>query len=298
MHEKRHEFKGVVPAIITPYDSDGNLNEEAYRKVMEFNIREGAHGFWVAGGSGEGVLLEDDERIRLAQISADQARGRAKIIVHVGALTTRSSIRIAEEAAKADIDAIASVPPFFYPPDDDTIVKHYKALGAATGLPLFLYNWPRTTGVEITPPLMERLVDEVPQLAGLKHSVPNLYNLRTFTAMGLAAFVGGCGMLLPALSLGAVGMIDGPPNAFPEAFIEAYNAHEAGDLKRAEEAQEKGNRQRDLISQVTGAYHAAFKVILGARLGIDCGTPRPPLPQLGKEDAESLLKRMRGAGVV
>jgi dihydrodipicolinate synthase/N-acetylneuraminate lyase len=258
MHEKRHEFKGVVPAIITPYDSDGNLNEEAYRSVMEFNIREGAHGFWVAGGSGEGVLLEDDERIRLAHISAEQARGRAKVIVHVGALTTRSSIRIAEEAAKADIDAIASVPPFFYPPDDDTIVKHYKALGAATGLPLFLYNWPRTTGVEITPPLMERLVDEVPQLAGLKHSVPNLYNLRTFVGMG--------------------------------------NAHEAGDLKRAEEAQEKGNKLRDLIG--TGAYHAAFKVILGARLGIDCGTPRPPLPQLSKEDAESLLKRMREAGAI
>jgi dihydrodipicolinate synthase/N-acetylneuraminate lyase len=296
MHEKRHEFKGVVPAIITPYDSDGNLNEDAYRSVMEFNIREGAHGFWVAGGSGEGVLLEDDERIRLAQISADQARGRAKVIVHVGALTTRSSIRIAEEAAKADIDAIASVPPFFYPPDDDTIVKHYKALGAATGLPLFLYNWPRTTGVEITPPLMQRLIDEVPQLAGLKHSVPNLYNLRTFAGMGLAAFVGGCGMLLPALSMGAIGTIDGPPNAIPEPFLEAYNAHEAGDLKRAEEAQEKGNRLRDLIGM--GAYHAAFKVILGARLRIDCGTPRPPLPQLGKEDAESLLNRMREAGAI
>ena len=298
MHEQRDQFKGVVPAIITPFTPDGQINEDAYRKVMEFNIQAGVHGFWVAGGSGEGVLLDDDERIRLAEISADQARRRAKIILHVGALTTRSCVKIAEGAAKASVDAIACVPPFFYPPNDKTIIDHYKAVAVATGLPLFLYNWPRTTGVEIAPPLMERLIEEVPQLAGLKHSVPNLYNLRTFAGMGLTAFVGGCGMLLPALALGAIGTIDGPPTVFPEVFMEVYHAYMEGDLKRAQEAQERGNGLRDLIGGPSAAYHAAFKAILSAKLGIDCGAPRPPLPSLTDGEKEDLLNRMRKAGVL
>lgn len=298
MHKQREEFKGVVPAIITPYTAEGVINEAAYRAVMEFNIQAGVHGFWVAGGSGEGVLLDDDERIRLAEISADQARGRAKIILHVGALTTRSCIRIAEGAAKAGVDAIACVPPFFYPPSDRTIIDHYKAVAAATGLPLFLYNWPRTTGVEITPPLMGRLIEDVPQLAGLKHSVPNLYNLRTFAHMGLTAFVGGCGMLLPAMALGAVGTIDGPPAVFPEVFLEVYQAYREGDLERAQKAQERGNRLRDLIGGSTAAYHAAFKAILSEKLGIDCGSPRPPLPALTDDAKANMLRLLKREGVL
>lgn len=297
MHEQRDQFKGVVPAIITPYTPEGLINEDVYRRVMEFNIRAGVHGFWVAGGSGEGVLLDDDERIRLAEISVSQAQDRAKIILHVGALTTRSCVKIAEGTAKAGVDGIACVPPFFYPPSERAIIDHFKAVAAATELPLFIYNWPRTTGVEITPPLMERLIEEVPRLAGLKHSVPNLYNLRTFAGMGLTAFVGGCGMLLPALALGAAGTIDGPPTVFPEVFMEVYQAYLQGNLKRAQEAQERGNQLRDLIG-LPGAYHAAFKAILSAKLGIDCGAPRPPLPSLTDGDREDLLNRMRKAGVL
>jgi dihydrodipicolinate synthase/N-acetylneuraminate lyase len=298
MHEHRGQFKGVVPAIITPYTAEGTINEAAFREVMEYNIRAGVHGFWVAGGSGEGVLLTDDERIRLAEVSADQAKGRAKIILHVGSLTTGSCVKIAEGAAKAGADAIACVPPFFYPPSDATIVQHYKTVAAATGLPLFLYNWPRTTGVEIMPPLMETLVEEVPELAGLKHSVPNLYNLRTFAQMGLTAFVGGCGMLLPAMALGAVGTIDGPPTVFPEVFMEVYQAYVDGDLARAQQSQERGNHLRDLLGGPAAAYHAAFKAVLSEKLGIDCGSPRAPIPSLTDDARASVFAALKGAGAM
>jgi len=204
---------------------------------------------------------------------------------------------MAEGAARVGVDAIACVPPFFYPSSDETIITHYRAVTASTDLPLFLYNWPRTTGVEITPPLMEKLIDAVPELAGLKHSVPSLYNIRTFSGMGLTTFVGGCGMLLPALALGACGMIDGPPNVFPDAFLEVYQAYLNGDLRRAQEAQERGNQLRDLIG-LPGAYHAAFKAILSARLGTDCGIPRAPLPSLSEQDKRDLLERIEKAGAL
>ena len=85
------EFEGVYPALITPMDSDGNLNESALRKVIKFNISAGVHGFWVAGGSGESVLLDDEENCRIAQIVSQEARGRVKNIMHVGTPTTARS---------------------------------------------------------------------------------------------------------------------------------------------------------------------------------------------------------------
>ena len=137
-------FRGVYPAIITPMTADGQLNEAAYREVMEFNIQAGVHGFWVAGGTGESVLLDDEENMRIADIVADQSRGRIENIMHVGAATTARATKLAEHAAKAGVEAICCVPPFFYRQSDDAIVEHYRAVGAAADLPLMGEKWPAT----------------------------------------------------------------------------------------------------------------------------------------------------------
>lgn len=296
MHEARHRFKGVVSAIVTPFNADGEINEDAYRKIVEFNIEAGVDGFWVAGGTGESVLLDEEERIRLAELTVDQARGRAKTILHVGALTTRSAVRMAEGARKAGADAIACVPPFFYRPGDRAIVEHYRVVAEAADLPLFVYNLPSSTGVEITPPLMAKLAEAVPQLAGIKHSAFNLYNLRIFAEMDLAAFIGMSALLLPAMTLGACGTIDGPPGVWPEPFVELYNAYIKGDLERARKAQERTGKLGTLVWRnpaFAAAFHSSFKTILNARLGIDCGAPRRPLLELNAEEKEELLNKAR-----
>ena len=95
-----NEFRGIYPALITPMTPEGDFNEEAFRRLVEYNVRSGAHGFWVAGGAGESVLLEDEENARIAEAAAEQAAGRAKIIMHVGAATTVRAARMAENAAK------------------------------------------------------------------------------------------------------------------------------------------------------------------------------------------------------
>ena len=300
MHEARHEFKGVIAAIITPYDSEGNINEDAYRKIVNFNIDAGIDGFWVAGGTGESVLLDDDERIRLGQITVEQAQGRAKTILHAGALTTRSAARIAEAGSKAGADAIACVPPFFYGPSDAAMVEHYKTVAAAADLPFFLYNLPSCTGFEITPSRAEKVAEAVPQLAGLKHSVWDQNNFQSFIDMDMAAFIGISSMLLPTLTLGGVGTIDGFPNVFPEVFVEIYNAYQSGDLKRAEAAQKKANSFNRLVfpGPFHVAFHSAFKTVMRERLGIDCGGARRPLMDLTPEQRQDLLNRTRKLGLL
>lgn len=287
MSAKEHAFKGVVPAIITPMTSDGKLNEKAYRQVMEFNIQAGVHGFWVAGGTGESILLTDEENMRIAEIVADQNQGRINNIMHVGAATTVRAARLAEHAAKVGVEAICCVPPFFYGQSDDAIVEHYRVVAAAADLPLFVYNLPQSTNVEITPGLMRKIQDKVPQLTGLKHSAPYQGYVRDFANMGLACFVGNCRLMLPAMTIGAVGCVDGPPNMAPERWIAVWNAYQAGDLATAQTAQEEASKVADLVKPFR--FHAIAKAVLSARLDIDCGEPRPPMESLSAAEQDELM---------
>ena len=286
------EFQGVFPAVITPMTPEGKLNEEAFRKVIEFNIQAGVHGFWVAGGTGESILLDDEENQRIAEIVANQARGRAKNIMHVGAPTTARTAKLAEHAARAGVDAICCVPPFFYHRTDNEIVEHYRIVAEAADLPLFVYNLPHSTGVEVTPALMQKIQDGVPQLAGLKHSAVTLGHVRTFTKMGLSCLIGNCRLMLPALTLGATGCVDGPLNMLPELWLAIWNAYRDGDLKRAEAAQDNAWEILSEISRCGGGFHAVIKAVLSERLGIECGDPRPPASPLTAEQRTALSTRI------
>ena len=288
-------FNGVYPALITPMTADGELNEAALREVLEFNIQAGVHGFWVAGGTGESVLLEDEENMRIAEIVSDQSRGRIENIMHVGASTTKRAVKLAEHAAKSGVEAICCVPPFFYRQSDEAIVEHYKAVGAAANLPLFVYNLPQATGVEITPEMMQKIQDSVPQLTGLKHSAVTFANVRNFSNMGLKCLVGNALLMLPALTIGASGCVDGPPNVAPELWVEIWNAYNAGDVHRAEVAQEKASQVTDLVRGI--GLHAGTKAVLSERLGIDCGAPRLPGQPPTAEQRAFIQKRLAELGL-
>lgn len=290
------EFKGIFPAIITPMTRDGALNESAFRQVMEFNIQAGVQGFWVAGGTGESVLLEDEENRRIAEIAADQSQGRILNIMHVGAPTTLRAARLAEHAAKAGVEAICCVPPFFYRQSDDAVVEHYRVVAAAANLPFFVYNLPQSTNVEITPELMAKIQEKVPQLAGLKHSAPYMGYVRNFAQMGLACLIGNCRLMLPALTIGATGCVDGPPNLAPERWVALWRAYQAGDLAKAQTAQEHASQVADLAPPFK--FHATAKAVLSARLGIDCGEPRAPGQPLTASEQADLMGKIKKLGLV
>ena len=288
-------FRGIYPAIITPLTPAGGLNEGAFREVMEFNIRAGVHGFWVAGGTGESVLLDDEDNMRIAEVAADQARGRARNIMHVGAPTTARAARMAENAARVGVEAICAVPPFFYRPSDEAVVEHYRVVAAAADLPFFVYNLPQSTGVEITPDLMQKIQDRVPQLTGLKHSAQTFVNVRAFAKMGLDCLIGNGALMLPALTIGASGCVDGPPNMAPEPWVEIWDAYSDGDLARAEAAQERASEINSLVRRF--GLHPTIKAVLTERLGIDCGDPTPPILPLTPDERAYVLQKAAELGL-
>ena len=147
-------------------------------------------------------------------------------------------------------------------------------MGAATDLPLFVYNLPQATGVEITVELMTALQNEVPQLVGVKHSAFDFNNIYLFSLMGIKVFTGNGRLMLPALTVGAAGCVDGPPCLAPELWVEVWEAYTARDLDRAEAAQSRANEIMDVV--VSLGYFGALKAAVGARLGIETGDPRLP----------------------
>ena len=288
-------YEGIFPAIVTPMSSDGTLNEAAFREVMEFNIQAGGGGFWVAGGNGESVLLSDEENMRIAEIASDQNRGRINNIMHVGAPTTERAVKLAEHAAKAGAEAICCVPPFFYRQTDEAIVEHYKAVAASADLPFYVYNLPQSTGVEITVELMQKIQDGVPQLAGLKHSSINFANVREWVKMDLKCFIGSSMLMVPALSMGAIGCIDGPPCAAPELWVNIWKSWQAGNINEAMNAQKKASSFTEIMREA--GVHSGTKAVLTERLGIDCGSGRLPNPPLEGKRRENILQRVADLGI-
>jgi dihydrodipicolinate synthase/N-acetylneuraminate lyase len=291
------EFKGVFPAPPTPVTDDGKIHEKALRALLEDNITHGANGFWMAGSTGEGPILTEDQRDAVARISGEVCRGRALVIMHVGAISTAAAVKAATSARAAGCAAVCCVPPFFFPSSERSRIDHYKAVADAAGdLPFFVYNLPQLTQVETVPALMEKFMRAIPTLKGLKHSAPNFSDIRVFADMGLICFSGNGAFPLPALTMGAVGSIDAPLALAPWHYAELFAAWEKGDLARAKTLQD-GVRKYVQLVWMFGAPAHVCKVVLSARLGIDCGRPIPPVNALDDDETREVIRIAHSLGL-
>ncbi|MAR34092.1 MAG: hypothetical protein CL714_00970 [Chloroflexi bacterium] len=292
------EYKGVFPANPTPVDSSGKINESALRAIFEDNLSHGVGGFWVGGSTGEGPLFNDYQREDIARITGETISGKALSIMHVGAVSTESAILGAKAAKKHGCDAICCVPPFFLGRQEKNVIEHYKKVSdAADGLPFFVYNLPQLTYFETTPTFMENLVSEVENIIGLKHSAPNFGDISAFTKMGLKCFVGNSALPLPALTIGAVGVVDAPPSVAPWLFVDLYNSWLEGNFKKA---QDKQNEVQSIVQLVRTFANPAgvTKTILSERTGIDCGLPVEPNLPLSKSEKKFVITEAKKLGLL
>ena len=167
---------------------------------------------------------------------------------------------------------------------------------AAGDLPFFVYNLPQLTQVETVPALMEKFMRAIPTLKGLKHSAPNFADIRVFADMGLTCFSGNGAFPLPALTMGAVGTIDAPLALAPWHYVELHSAWKAGNLARAQELQAGIRKFVDLV-WMFNAPPDVCKVVLSARLGVDCGRSIPPVNRLSDEERREVLRVADSIGV-
>ena len=284
------KFEGVFPANPTPYN-DGKILENALRGIFQENISHGVNGFWVAGSTGEGPILNDSQREIVARITGESCKGKVLSIMHVGAISTESAVKGAKAAFDSGCDAICCVPPFFFPTDTNLVIDHYKRVSdASNGLPFFVYNLPQLTHFETTPQIMEEIVRYVPNVVGLKHSSPSFQDIVAFKDMGMKCFNGNGALALPALALGAIGTVDAPPSIAPWLYVQLHNYWKKGDIESAKKIQ---SQLPEIVSltRMFGTPSDNTKIILSERIGIDCGVSIPPKKTLNENERKIVLEK-------
>ena len=290
-------LRGIFPALVTPMSDDGaTVNYTALRQLVEMLIRNGIHGLFVCGGSGEGVLLTPDERRQILETVLDQAAGRVHIVAHVGSIVTAQAEELARHAATLPVDAVAAIPPFYFKVDQTALREHYALIGAAAGdKPLWVYNIPSATGVEIDTPVMTDLLT-VPTVSGIKYTSPNLADMSQIAHLrdDITVLSGQDQVCVAALSMGAHGAIGSTYNILPTTFARLYDAAQRGDWATAQAIQQDANRV--IAALLTAPLIAGMKVLLSER-GIDCGGPRRPQRPLSEEERTTLLVALEAAGL-
>ena len=300
------DYKGFFPANPTPVVDGEGIKEDALRAILEYNIENGAGGFWLAGTTGEGPILSERQRRETAEVSADVCKGKVKTIMHVGGITTELSIAGAKAAKDAGCDSICLLPPFLYPTDEQGVLDFYKEVSdACDNLPFFVYNLPQITGVEFVPGnatapgqvSMDKVIDQIPNVAGLKHSAANQAMIPVFKNMGLACFSGNGFLPLPSLTLGAVGTVDAPLSIIPAVYNALYQAWIAGDIDLAQEKQKEGTKKVSVLKSYNSAADAS-KNLLSEILEIDCGRSIQPNRRLLDSEVKELITRAKEVGLI
>ena len=290
-------IRGILPALLTPMSVDGTaVNYETLPALVEFLLANGADGFFVCGGSGEGLLLSLEERRRVLETVVDQVQGRAAIIAHIGALATQDAQALAAHAETLNVDAVAAVPPVYFRVDDDALYEHYRLIAAAAPhTPLWVYQIPSATGVNINVDKMRRLL-EIDTVSGIKYSSYDLYDMANILALPQEVNVlsGFDEVLVAALSMGAHGAIGSTYNVMPATFSRIYRAARSGDWATAQALQQRANRVIQAL--LTVPLISGMKAILSDR-GYPCGGARRPLPSLDAETIQAYLKRVDDAGL-
>lgn len=288
-------FTGIYAALITPYTQSGEVNKQAIRDLVDFLLNKGINGFYVCGGTGEGLLLTEKERNLVLETTVSQVNHAVPVIAHVGTLSTQEAERLAKFAATNGADAVASIPPFYYNLGREEIITYYRRLAEAAEKPVFFYNLPASTNFSLNAELASALYKQN-IIQGIKYTSSDMLNLRIIMDScdkNLCVFSGPDEMLLPFLTMDVRGGIGATYNCMPEIFLGIFDAWRNGKVIKAQTLQEKANR---IISKfIQYGVIASVKTCMGF-LGIDCGDPRGPLLGLSKEQKESLRNDMQQIG--
>ncbi len=288
-------LRGIFPATVTPYNKDGAFDAPAMRKIIRHQLEAGVHGFYLCGGTGEGLLLKREEHREVVETVIDEVGGKVPVISHVGAFQTDETLARAEDARNAGVDAMSALPPaYFYQPDEKALVRYYARLAEAAVLPLLIYNIPARTGVTMTPELYGELLD-IDNIIGMKDSSGDVFSIGRFVAQrpDATVFNGEDTVLLGGLLAGACGGIGLTYNLMPRWFVQIWDAVQDGDMPAAAALQERINECIAVVISVEGL--ASAKQIM-AWMGLECGVPRTPMRALDEEEKNQLRKGLEAVG--
>lgn len=228
-------WKGIYPAMLSPFDEEGNLDFEMFGKNIEAQLNAGVHGLIIAGSLGEASVLSNDEKYELLKYALKLVNGRIPVLLNIAENTTVAAIAVAKMTEKLGGDGLMLLPPMRYRADDREAVAYFRAVAQSTKLPILIYNNPVDYGTYVSVDMFEELLLE-PNIQAVKESTRDLTNvtrLRNRFADRLKILGGVDTICLESLMLGADGLVAGLVDAFPKETVAMYNLVNKGEYEKA-----------------------------------------------------------------
>ena len=229
------DWSGVIPAATTQFATDYSVDIDATQRVLDALIKDGVDGIISLGTVGENNSLDADEKRKVLSAAVETSNGRVPIITGVSELTTERAVAYARDAEKLGADALMLLPAMVYVPTPEELEAHFRAVAAATSLPIMLYNNPTIYRVGVNNSDLKRLAD-VPNIVAVKESAPDSRRITDIiNELGdrYKVLVGLDDVALEGLLMGACGWVSGLTNAFPEESVALVKAAKERDLDRA-----------------------------------------------------------------
>ncbi|BBK78000.1 MULTISPECIES: dihydrodipicolinate synthase family protein [Clostridium] len=275
-------FKGVIPAVLTVFDKEENIDEVGMRQLVSFLIDKGVNGLYLTGSTGEGFTMTSEERKKVVEIVIDETAGRVPVVVHVGAIGTKISIDLAKHAESVGADGISSVPPFYWKFNENQIIKYYEDIASSCSIPMIVYNVPLVGLLGMN--AIKRLA-KIENVKGIKYTALSQYEITQIkdeVGEEFLVYSGADEMAMSGLIAGADGIVGSFYNIMPELFINIYDAVKNKDLDEAQRLQKQAVEVIMYALQLP-SFYAGMKVIL-KWMGINAGYCRRPFENLTEED--------------
>lgn len=281
-----NRFRNVTVALNTPFTASGDLDLAAAKKLTRYYINKGIKSLYVCGSTGEGFLLDNEERMKLVEAVVDEAGDDLSVIVHVGCPSTRHAVMLAAHAQKAGAAATSAVPCVYYHLGEESVYQHWTKITEAADLPFFIYNIPQLTGFNLSMPLFNRMLENE-RVAGIKCSSDPCHDILRFKQAGGKDFIvfnGPDEQFLAGRLMGADAAIGGTYGSMPELYLKLDELIRRGEIAKAQEMQVKVTLFIYRLCAFPSMYGACKTII---RMdGVNIGDPRLPFLPVDEHDPE------------
>ena len=282
-------FKGVLTALLTPFDKENKINEKALETLVKHNIGMGVKGFYVCGSTGQAFLLSTDERKQVMEIVKDCAPS-STLIAHIGSVNEAEAAELAKHAQKLGYNAISSVAPFYYKFSFEEIKGYYNRLADSVDIPMLVYHFPAFSGVNMGMGEISQFLNNK-KFIGIKFTSNDFFTLEQIKSHfpNKIVYNGFDEMFLSGLSMGADGGIGSTYNFMADKFVTIQKLFLENKITEAQAVQKEANRIITLLCKF-GVMQSEKEVL--NQLGIDFGECRKPFGPLNDEQKEIIAREI------
>ena len=287
-------FSGTATAIITPFKRDGTLDEDALRRIVDFQEENGVRTIVPCGSTGESATLSPEEHLRVVSIVIDQAR-KASVLAGAGSNSTSEAVNFSRSVRDLGADGVLSISPYYNKPTQDGIYQHYKAISESVDIPIVVYNVPGRTGSNICADTTLRLA-ELPGIAAIKEASGNMEQIQMILSQrpkGFLVLSGDDGLTFAMMALGAEGTISVASNCVPMEVSTIVDLCKNG---RYTEARDIHLRMMPLFGAMFAESNPIPIKYIMRKLGFTTGAIRLPLTELSEANrrhVDDILARLK-----